>query len=292
MEELKQSENSNANSPETIPNQSTETINKKGLKKNLDFLESFLKKYNENRLTAKSFYYEQKLKFSSSDKEGITKIYELLKKYMEGIQFVLRYYFEGCPSWDWYYPYYYAPMISDVYEYIKYMNQNNMKSFEFVYGKPFDAFKQLILIMPSGSVDLLPDEFSHLIMNPESMLRNPIDYYPTNFEIDPNDAYFESEFIAILPFLEEELLEKAYRSVEQSQMKEEVKERNRIGKNIVFSYKKKGEKIAVSSFLIKLCPDFEGKINKTEFLFEDFKNDISFLQFTPSNSHFTEFFKL
>ena len=255
--------------PKTDFKDKSNLANKRGLLKNLDFMENFFKKYQENHLHAKSFYYETKLKFSSGDKEGLMKIAELIKKYIEGIQFVLLYYYEGCPSWSWFYPYYYAPMISDVYEYLKFMNQMNMGHFEFQLGTPFPAFKQLLLIMPQGSIDLLPTEYGHLITNVDSILRNPIDYYPTEFEIDPNDAYFESEFIAILPFLEDDLLEKAFASVDRSLMSEEVKERCMIGKNQEFSFWRKGNKITVKAFLPKYCDNFEGKINIIEFFIHE-----------------------
>lgn len=249
--------------------------------KNLDFLEKFFQKYQENHSSAKLFYYDEKLHFSSATKDGLLSIANLIKKYIEGIQFVLLYYYTGCPSWGWYYNYYYAPMISDVYEYLKHMNLNNIGYHQFDLGEPFPAFKQLLLIMPIGSVDLLPKEFEHLILAPDSMLRSPIDYYPTKFEIDPNDAYFESEFIAILPFLEEELLEKAYLSVDQSKISEEVKQRSLVGKNQEFSYLRKGGKVEVKTFLKKYCDDFEGKIKVQEFLIDDIEKGTFITQFTP-----------
>lgn len=249
--------------------------------KNLDFLENFYKKFQDNNLAGKSFYYSEKLKFSSSEKDGITKIYELIKKYIEGIQFVLLYYFKGCPSWDWFYPYYYSPMISDVYKYLKYFNSQKEKQYEFKLGKPFPAFKQLLLIMPLQSIDLLPIEYAHLIKDEKSILKSPIDYYPTEFEIDPNDAYFESEFIAILPFIEDELLDKAYLSVDFQSIKNEVKERCAIGKNVEYSYGKKAKKIVVHSFLQNFCMNFEGKIQSKEFSLEDIKENLYDLKFIP-----------
>jgi 5'-3' exonuclease len=64
----------------------------------------------------KEYYYETFFQFEEPLEDFINKLSE---NYLNGIDFVFKYYLKGCPSWDWYYQYNYSPLMEDVYNFAK-----------------------------------------------------------------------------------------------------------------------------------------------------------------------------
>jgi hypothetical protein len=56
----------------------------------------------------KGRYYYDKFGFTPFDAEKHT---ALRKAYVEGLAWNLKYYYEGCPSWEWYYPFHYGTFV-------------------------------------------------------------------------------------------------------------------------------------------------------------------------------------
>ena len=83
-------------------------------KQNLKFMSDFVKLYTEDANRAKAYFYQTKIDIDITSEDGMKDRKKMLKKYLEGMQWVLYYYYKGSPHWRWYYPYHYAPMISDL----------------------------------------------------------------------------------------------------------------------------------------------------------------------------------
>jgi 5'-3' exonuclease len=101
----------------------------------------------------KGRYYYDKFGFSPFDAE---KHIALRKAYIEGLVWNLKYYYQGCVSWEWYYPYHYGPMMSDLVDLDQILNE---VSFEGKMGKPLAPFEQLMACLPPSYAHLLPQPY-------------------------------------------------------------------------------------------------------------------------------------
>lgn len=82
----------------------------------------------------KNHYYRDKMKIDSPTVDQL-QIY--VNQYIEALQWILKYYYQGCPSWSWFYPHHYAPYLSDL---------KNFKDLNLTFekGTPFKPFEQLL----------------------------------------------------------------------------------------------------------------------------------------------------
>lgn len=162
-------------------------------------------------------YYEQKFGVDPTDKEFRHKVG---RAYVEGLAWVLLYYFQGCPSWDWYYPYHYAPFAAD------FVDIGKMK-IKFEKGIVFRPFEQLMGVLPAASRQAIPEVFHELMTDPESEI---IDFYPEDFVVDLNGKKFAWQGVALLPFIDSRRLLEAM-AKRYPLLAPEIAARNGVGKD-------------------------------------------------------------
>ena len=164
-------------------------------------------------------YYEQKFGVDSSDIEFRHKVG---RDYVTGLAWVLLYYFQGCPSWTWYYPHHYAPFAADFKDIAK-------VELNFVKGKPFRPYEQLMGVMPAASNHTIPEVFRSLMEDEDSDI---VDFYPEDFPVDLNGKKFAWQGVVILPFIDEKRLLAAMGTRYPLLTSEEVS-RNEVGKEVL-----------------------------------------------------------
>ncbi|XP_034059079.1 5'-3' exoribonuclease 2 isoform X2 [Gymnodraco acuticeps] len=166
-------------------------------------------------------YYKTKFDVEATDDDFRQKV---VRSYVEGLCWVLRYYYQGCASWKWYFPFHYAPFASDFKD-IKGMFDDFEKD-----TKPFKPLEQLMGVFPAASGNFLPPTWRSLMSSPDSSI---IDFYPDDFAIDLNGKKYAWQGVALLPFVDERRLWAALADVYPDLTTEEQR-RNSLGSDLMF----------------------------------------------------------
>lgn len=182
--------------------------------------------YNENNINVDIEKYRNDycVKSFGNNKRVLKKISH---DYLEGLEWVIKYYKNGCNDWKWYYSYDYAPpstIISqylDSYMYLKYKKTT-----------PLSPFQQLLAIMPPKSSKLLPFPLNNLLLNDDSPIK---EYCPDKFDIDLSGKKHEYQGIVILPIINHEIIIDTYIKNANLIDKKDII-RNTIQKSIIYSY--------------------------------------------------------
>jgi len=89
-------------------------------------------------------------------------VQSVCQNYLEGLEWVFKYYTEGCPHWRWRYAFHYPPLFSDLVNYVPDFET------EFITGKeginrPFQQQTQLAYVIPQWNHHLLSSKMRAII---------------------------------------------------------------------------------------------------------------------------------
>ena len=113
-------------------------------------------------------YYE--ILFKSNNSTEFKK--DVCMNFLEGLEWVMKYYTKGCIDWNWTYKYNYPPLLEDL---IKYIPEWECTMLEEKEKSPITSNLQLAYVLPKTSLHLIPD-------NKEEILKD-LEYYDENCEI-------------------------------------------------------------------------------------------------------------
>lgn len=117
----------------------------------------------------------------------------LVASFAEALQWVMLYYYQGVPSWNWFFPFHYAPMTSD-------LKRLSTLDIRFDLGQPSPPFVQLMCTLPPSSASFLPPQLASLMTSPDSPLA---EYYPPaqDIQVDMNGKRNPWEGVILTPFM-------------------------------------------------------------------------------------------
>eukprot|EP00578_Thalassiosira_sp_NH16_P024076 CAMPEP_0181096886 /NCGR_PEP_ID=MMETSP1071-20121207/11269_1 /TAXON_ID=35127 /ORGANISM="Thalassiosira sp., Strain NH16" /LENGTH=1201 /DNA_ID=CAMNT_0023179319 /DNA_START=75 /DNA_END=3681 /DNA_ORIENTATION=+ len=145
----------------------------------------------------KDRYYTDKCKADDVKNHGGRE--HLFRSYVVGLCWVMKYYYEGCPSWKWYYPFHYGPFASDLRNIERFAK--DCESFDL--AEPFKPVEQLLAVLPEDSSHAVPKGARWLMGDDESPI---IDFYPKDVPCDPNGKAMPWLWVVLLPFIDQERL--------------------------------------------------------------------------------------
>ncbi|KCV69090.1 hypothetical protein H696_04505 [Fonticula alba] len=122
-------------------------------------------------------------------------------EYYRGLQWVLYYYYHGIPSWGWFFPMYYSPLISDLAR-VELLQEPALRYYShFDLQRPLDPFEQLLSVLPPASAALVPEGLRPLMSSDPA--QSPVaDFFPADFHVDLNGKMNDWESVVLVNFID------------------------------------------------------------------------------------------
>jgi 5'-3' exonuclease len=152
--------------------------------------------------------------------------------YLQTLAWNFLYYFDDCPSWDWYYPYPYAPLLQDIYdELTKHKNINPMinKRFSFKNSSPVDPQTLLLMVLPFASKKYMAIDIQRKLDDEKCLMKI---YFPKKYGLN---VAFHRYYHECTPIIYNMEMSKINAFIKTCNLNEDEKKRNIKGE--LFSIK-------------------------------------------------------
>jgi len=151
----------------------------------------------------------------------------ICQSYLKTLVFNFLYYFDECPSWDWYYPYAYAPTFSDVYdELLKHKNINVTSSGKIFHFKPSVPIEQqtlLFTVIPVASRSLIVGDAVRKLSDPKCTMNI---YFPKKYGLN---VAFHRYYYECTPIIYRMDMDKVKKFMKECKYTEDELRRNLTG---------------------------------------------------------------
>tara|TARA_Y100000389_G_scaffold171666_1_gene179489 strand:- start:881 stop:2635 length:1755 start_codon:yes stop_codon:yes gene_type:complete len=151
----------------------------------------------------------------------------ITQTYLKTLVWNFLYYFDECPSWDWYYPYAYSPTFTDIYnELVKHKNINittTSKVFHFGKTSPVNQQTLLFMVLPFASRNLMIND-AKLQLESEKSIMNM--YFPKRYGLN---IPFHRYYYECTPIIYKMDLNNVKKFIKDCKMTEDEKKRNSVG---------------------------------------------------------------
>eukprot|EP00127_Corallochytrium_limacisporum_P003611 Clim_evm94s150 gene=Clim_evmTU94s150 len=170
---------------------------------------------DENPMAYKDDYHELKLQGMP---RGSKQHVRMISEYLQGLRWMLHYYYQGVVSWGWYYPFFAAPLASDLIDSLTVVNKTTFEP-----GVPLLPFQQLLGVLPMRSEKLLPKQLSALMHGELAQ------FYPVEYPIQVDESGKDWKAVAVIPFIDANRLVAAYeKAIEAQALSESEVHRNTL----------------------------------------------------------------
>lgn len=131
-----------------------------------------------------------------------TDIEKVCHDYLDGMQWVIKYYSSGVPDWKWYFPYQYVPSAHIISKHIK-----TYKNPIWTKNTPTTPFQQMMCVLPPKSAYLIPYPFKNFVADKDGPLGS---FCPKHININISGKRREWEGIVELPMVDFSVVQKIY----------------------------------------------------------------------------------